>query len=66
MTGPLQPALLDGNVEEKFEERAKYRADRGTKILGAEKYDRHGSVKFKVRRQKKKSSFNSTKLLIMD
>ena len=39
---------MNGNVEEKFEERAKYRADRGTKILGPEKYEAHGNVKFKV------------------
>ena len=44
-----QPSLLDGNVEEKYEERAKYRADRGTKILGPEKYESHGNLKFKVR-----------------
>ena len=43
-----QPSLLDGNVEEKYEERAKYRADRGTKILGPEKYESHGNLKFKV------------------
>ena len=43
-----QPSLLDGNVEEKLEERAKYRADRGTKILGQEKYESHGNLKFKV------------------
>ena len=40
--------MLDGNVEEKYEERAKYRADRGTKIVGQEKYDSHGKLKFKV------------------
>ena len=48
MTVLRQPSLLDGNVEEKYEERAKYRADRGTKILGQEKYQSHGNLKFKV------------------